>query len=103
MNKSTGILILLGLAGVAIVAVLFVEPIPQDPAYHDFADARSLLSIPNFADVFSNILFVIVGGLGIWHRDLLPEMEDIQRGQKNSIAGTAMTTINISSGNPMRQ
>ena len=39
MNKSKGILILVGLAGVTIIAMLFVEPIPQDPAYHDFADA----------------------------------------------------------------
>jgi hypothetical protein len=66
MNKTKGIRILLGLVLVTIIAMLFVEPIPQDPAYHDFADARSLLSIPNFADVFSNILFVIVGGLGFW-------------------------------------
>ncbi len=49
----------------AIIAMLFVEPIPQDPAYHDFADRRRFLGAPNFLDVFSNIAFAIVGIIGL--------------------------------------
>ncbi len=49
---------------VAIVAV-FVPPIPQDPSYHDFADRRALLGIPNFGDVMSNLPFLLAGALGI--------------------------------------
>ncbi len=49
---------------VAIVAVLTV-PIPQDPSYHDFADRRALLGIPNFGDVMSNVPLFLVGALGI--------------------------------------
>jgi hypothetical protein len=49
---------------VAIIAV-FVPPIPQDPSYHNFADSRALLGIPNFGDVMSNVPFFLVGALGI--------------------------------------
>jgi hypothetical protein len=64
MHKTTGIRILLGLAVVTIVAMLFVPPIPQDPAYHGFSDARPWLGIPNFGDVMSNLPFLLVGFLG---------------------------------------
>lgn len=51
---------------VAVVAVVFAVPaIPQDEAYHDFADSRTLLGVPNCLNVESNFLFLIVGILGI--------------------------------------
>lgn len=40
---------------------LFVPPIPQDPAYHDFADSRMILGVSNFWNVASNLPFLIVG------------------------------------------
>lgn len=46
-------------------AALFVEPVPQDPAYHLFADRRTILSLPNFWNVVSNVPFVIVGAVGL--------------------------------------
>jgi hypothetical protein len=56
---------LIGLA-IAAGALLFVfPPIPQPQWYHDFADKRLVLGIANFADVISNIPFLIVGGWGI--------------------------------------
>lgn len=42
----------------------WVPPIPQDPSYHNFADQRFLLGIPNFCDVFSNLAFLIPAILG---------------------------------------
>ncbi len=44
--------------------------IPQDLHYHDFADRRGWLGIPNFADVMSNVpyLFVGIAGLRQWRR-----------------------------------
>ena len=51
-------LMLLIVAGIA-------GPVPQDPAYHDFADTRTLLAIPNFWNVASNLLFLVVGASGI--------------------------------------
>lgn len=49
----------------AVMPYVLRGPIPQDPAYHDFADRRPLLGIPNFADVTSNLLFLAVGIYGI--------------------------------------
>ncbi len=56
---------ILGFAVLAIVAVTFMHPIPQDPAYHDFVDRRTLYGVPNFWNVASNVPFVIAGLLGI--------------------------------------
>jgi hypothetical protein len=55
-----------GLLGVAVVAAALTPPIPQDPAYHRLADARTFLGIPNALNVLSNAPFVVVGVLGAW-------------------------------------
>jgi hypothetical protein len=56
---------LLLLVIVSVVACVFLFPaIPQDEAYHNFADKRALLGISNCLDVLSNALFLIVGTLG---------------------------------------
>jgi len=44
---------------------MLLPPIAQDPAYHDFADHRGLLGIPNFLSVTSNLAFLAVGIAGI--------------------------------------
>lgn len=59
------IAVLLGLAVILAVGALLVPPIPQDPAYHLFADTRPFLGIPNFGDVASNGAFLGVGVLGL--------------------------------------
>ena len=62
MNSKAALLVLitfLALGGVLI----FVQPIPQWPEYHDFADDRAFLGIPNTHNVLSNLGFLIVG---IW-------------------------------------
>jgi hypothetical protein len=56
---------ILGFAVLAIAAVTFMDPIPQDPAYHNFVDQRTLNGVPNFWNVASNALFVIAGLLGL--------------------------------------
>lgn len=48
----------------AVAFILFVPPIPQDPAYHDFADSRVILGVPGFWNVISNFPFLVVGLLG---------------------------------------
>lgn len=53
----------LTIAVLCLVAAL--PPIPQDPAYHDFADRHCFLAIPNFWNVVSNAPFVLVGLLGL--------------------------------------
>ena len=44
--------------------VWLLEPIPQDPAYHDFADQRTLFGVAHFWNVASNLPFLVVGVLG---------------------------------------
>jgi len=44
---------------------LLGSPFPQNPAYHLFADERTLLGVPNFWNVMSNVPFLIVGILGL--------------------------------------
>jgi hypothetical protein len=44
---------------------LFAGPIPQDQSFHVLADRRVLLGVPNFADVASNLLFLLVGMIGM--------------------------------------
>lgn len=43
----------------------FLPPIPQPQAYHNFADHRGWLGIPNFGDVASNLPFALVGLAGL--------------------------------------
>ncbi|MHB8728564.1 MAG: hypothetical protein ACYC9K_05940 [Sulfuricaulis sp.] len=38
-----------------------LPPIAQDTAYHDFADRRSLLGVPNFLNVTTNLAFLAMG------------------------------------------
>jgi hypothetical protein len=45
--------------------LLLVAPIPQDPAYHRFADARTIFGVPNFWNVASNLPFLLAGALGL--------------------------------------
>lgn len=56
----------LALICLAMLAGFMVRaPIAQNPAYHDFADRRELLGVPNLLDVASNTPFLIVGIAGI--------------------------------------
>jgi hypothetical protein len=42
-----------------------VDPIPQDMAYHRFANGRALLGVPNFWNVATNLPFLLVGVSGL--------------------------------------
>lgn len=50
-----------------VATIAFVSPrTPQPQSYHNFADQRSWLGLPNFGDVVSNVGFAIVGIWGLW-------------------------------------
>jgi hypothetical protein len=51
---------------VSLVGLLLLPPIPQDQSYHQFADQRILLGMPNFWNVVSNLPFIAVGAAGLW-------------------------------------
>jgi hypothetical protein len=59
-------LLILGLVALAATGGTFLlEPVPQDPAYHRFADAREYFGIPNFWNVATNLPFLAAGALGL--------------------------------------
>ena len=56
---------LYGLMIVSLIALLPLPPLLQDQSYHQFADQRELLGIPNFWNVISNLPFIAVGAVGL--------------------------------------
>ena len=59
------LLVLFGLMVASLGGVLLLPPIPQDPSYHQFADQRTILGVPNFWNVVSNLPFLAVGAAGL--------------------------------------
>lgn len=59
------LIIILAVSLIGAMAVFLFPPLPQDPAYHRFADQRSISGISNLWNVASNIPFLLVGLLGI--------------------------------------
>ena len=70
--RSHPLMFLFGLAAVSLLALfLLVPPIPQPQDYQHFADDKTVLGIPNFWNVVSNLPFILVGAIGLWQvRDL---------------------------------
>lgn len=57
--------VLLLLTALAVMVAALHDPVPQDQAYHRFADGRTLLGVGNALDVLSNAGFALVGALGL--------------------------------------
>ncbi len=57
--------IMLGLLLFASALLFFVSPIAQPLEFHRFADNRTILGIPNFLDVTSNLLFLAAAIYGL--------------------------------------
>ncbi|MCK9608742.1 MAG: ceramidase [Methylomonas sp.] len=75
-EKRIGILGSISL--VAVVSLLFIEPITQDPNYHHFADARPLCGFSNFWNVVSNLPFLVAGCLGLSRYARLTQRESAE-------------------------
>ena len=58
--------VLAAFAGISLAGSLCIAPLRQDPAYHIFADQRTILRCPHALNVISNLPFVVVGGLGLY-------------------------------------
>ncbi|HEX5009668.1 MAG TPA: alkaline phytoceramidase [Planctomycetota bacterium] len=56
---------LLAVAVLSAAFVLLAPRIPQDPAYHDFADRRPWLGVPDAGDVLGNLAFLPAGVAGL--------------------------------------
>ena len=65
LSRTNGAALMIGVAcGIALL-MLRLPPIPQPLSYHNFADQRSWLGVPNFLNVISNIPFAMVGIVGL--------------------------------------
>jgi hypothetical protein len=59
--------LLIAFSAFLIALSFLVEPVAQDPGYHQFADTRSIFGIANFWNVVSNLPFLFVGAAGLWY------------------------------------
>jgi hypothetical protein len=66
MNRNLKLYLLAFLTLAAIAGVFSVNPIPQSVSYHNFCDNRTIWGIPNFANVASNLPFVVIGIAGLF-------------------------------------
>src|SRR5260370_468531 len=64
LSFETRVLLMLGLGIFTLGLVLCLPFWPQNPCYHQFADDRNLLGVPNLLNVLSNVPFVVIGSLG---------------------------------------
>ncbi len=64
-SKRAGVWPFLALAVILGIAALFVPRTDLPTSYHHFADQRGWLGIPHFADVASNIAFLLAGLSGL--------------------------------------
>jgi hypothetical protein len=65
ISRRTGVWVLVAFTILVVAAALLLPRIPQPQSYHDFADQRAWLGIPNFGDVASNLLFAASGAWGL--------------------------------------
>jgi hypothetical protein len=82
------------LAAGALCVLLTSSPVRQSEAYHDFADRRTILGIPNFWNVISNVSFLIAATAGIFsmRRGVFDQTWE-RRAYGLMNAGVAMTAV----------
>ena len=70
-RKTLRVVAFSSLTVASLAGLLLLPPIPQDQDYHLFADQRTILGIPNFWNVVSNVPFLMVSAAGLrrFHRD----------------------------------
>jgi len=71
-STITAPVVVIAILGVASLSGLLLLPtISQDQSYHQFADQRNLLGVPNFWNVVSNLPFIAIGAAGLrrFHHD----------------------------------
>lgn len=75
MSRKSATFALVALTLVVVVAAVLSPRTPQPLSYHNFADQRGWLAIPNFGDVASNLAFAIFGIWGLGFLLRLPPQE----------------------------
>jgi hypothetical protein len=70
-RQNRPLLVLAALFVASLAGLMLLPPIPQDQSYHQFADQRAFVHVPNFWNVVSNLPFVAIGAVGLrgFHRN----------------------------------
>ena len=76
-REKIGFQILTIIGILALLGMFILSPIEQEQAYHNFSDEDTILNVPNFWNVISNLPLLIVGLLGIFNLRLIAN-ENIQ-------------------------
>lgn len=84
-------IVLIVLAAGTLGLVLVLPPIPQDPAYHAFADARTLFGMARLLNIASNLPFALVGVAGLVLCARRPAMTS-RRAWQMTFAGVTLVT-----------
>ena len=79
ISRKTALWILAAVTVILAVIVCFLPRIPQPQSYHEFADRRVFLGIPNFDDVVSNAPFAVFGLWGLVYLFRLNPQERVLR------------------------
>jgi hypothetical protein len=67
------------------VLAFVLQPFAQPQSYHDFADSRGWLDIPNYGNVASNVMFLVVGLAGLVAMRA-PSVRAMERGARHAYA-----------------
>ena len=65
-TRAWPLLFLLGVSVPVFWWLISQAPLPQPQHYHRYADERTVLGIPFFWNVVSNIPFAVIGLIGLW-------------------------------------
>lgn len=65
ISRKASLRVLIILTAIVVLVCCMMPRIPQPQSYHQFADRRSFLGIPNFGDVASNLPFAATGIWGL--------------------------------------
>lgn len=74
MSKKSKKILLVSILAISFIGLFFITPFGQRQSYHQFADQRMLLGIPNFMDVATNLFFLLAGAIGLIHCFIKKEM-----------------------------
>ncbi|MDP8213873.1 MAG: ceramidase domain-containing protein [Candidatus Euphemobacter frigidus] len=85
-SRPIRVLIVIAPGVIGLLVLLCLSPILLNPAYHAFADSRTYLGIPHFANVVTNLAFIFVGLHGFSFMICHPGPGSIFREQRERFA-----------------